>query len=115
VINPKELFKATWQDETKASWTIPEDLPYFSGHFPNNPILPAVAILDFTLVGISKILGREAVLKKIKNAKFTDVVRPEHDLVIEFQCIADSDQKKWKVSWTRESTPVATIQLELQG
>lgn len=57
-------------------WSVPADLPFFQGHFPEQPILPAVATIDLSIQWLGSQLGRKLSLKKIKNAKFTAPISP---------------------------------------
>jgi hypothetical protein len=37
-----------WTNECEATLNISGDHPFFAGHFPQNPILPAVAVIEIT-------------------------------------------------------------------
>ncbi len=81
MINPKQVFNFTPEqkktdadNEIKLTWTVPVNLPYFEGHFPDNPLLPGVAVLDL----IQELL--DAKLQYVKAAKFTEFIRPGDSL-----------------------------------
>ncbi|MBA2405350.1 MAG: beta-hydroxyacyl-ACP dehydratase [Bdellovibrionales bacterium] len=94
MINPQKIFTFT---PGATSWKVPKDLPYFEGHFPDNPILPAVAILDMIQ---QYLIHQDPSLKgsflTIKSAKFTEIVRPEDTLTINVNF--DSASKFWTVN-----------------
>lgn len=59
------------------SVSIPVDHPAFVGHFPGNPILPGVVILDIVVSAYgSEVFG-------ISSAKFLNVVVPGDTLIVE--------------------------------
>jgi hypothetical protein len=60
---------------------VPMEAPYFEGHFPGNPILPAIAFCDLAEL-IVKDLGF-GTIKSFKNAKFMAPVGPGAVLKIE--------------------------------
>ncbi len=95
----------------QGKWTVPANLPYFEGHFPGNPILPAVAIIDFSLCLISKILKQEMLLKGISKAKFTEVVKPNQIMIIEAKL---EKSGAWNINWLRENVLVAQLTLEAE-
>ena len=70
------------QSETLSSdglvWTfrVPEDLPFFRGHFPGHPILPGVVALSWMLAGAERLLGRAVQAAELLNVKFQVVVLP---------------------------------------
>ena len=57
---------------------IPVDHPAFSGHFPGNPILPGVCILNYVAAAFEK--PNEG----FRSAKFLKPVRPGETLQIRF-------------------------------
>jgi 3-hydroxyacyl-[acyl-carrier-protein] dehydratase len=55
------------------SFTIPADHPSLQGHFPGNPVVPGVVLLDHALALILPAHGR---LVRLPSVKFTRIVRP---------------------------------------
>lgn len=65
--------------------TIPSDHPAVAGHFPGNPIMPGVVLLDEVMRAVARhdrIAGPPWV---VKSAKFLRPVRPGEELVIRLQ------------------------------
>ncbi len=65
---------------------------FFTGHFPNKPIMPAVLILEaMAQTGAVAILAKEkdklAVFTSVKSSKFKNMVRPGDTLVIKTELI----------------------------
>ncbi len=92
---------------------VPGELPYFDGHFPGNPILPGVAIVDASLVAISEITKQDLFVKKIKSAKFLDLVQPHDEISLE---IAETAPSSWTVTWSKlkDGTPHKTAEVIVQ-
>lgn len=102
MINPQHFFKFTddqkmmnSENEINVSWPVPQDLPYFEGHFPGNPILPGVAILDLIQVLLN------GSFQNIKSAKFTEVVRPLDTLTIVAKL--DTTTNMWSVQVSNQN------------
>lgn len=53
---------------------------FFEGHFPGDPIVPAVVQIDIALHLASRALGRELVLREVTRAIFKRPVGPGQDL-----------------------------------
>ena len=68
--------------ELAASVITPGDAPWFSGHFPNNPILPGIAQLKMVADLIAQPLGGHALLTGLSRVKFRKLVRPGERLDI---------------------------------
>lgn len=67
---------------------------FFKGHFPQNPIMPAVFRLEalaqvggVALLSIPEFKGKTAVYTGIENAKFRSIVRPKDTLRLEVEFI----------------------------
>ncbi|KRL04986.1 3-hydroxyacyl-ACP dehydratase FabZ [Liquorilactobacillus oeni] len=64
----------------------------FNGHFPNNPVLPGVLIVEalaqtgaVALLSMPEFKGKTAYFGGIKNAKFRKVVRPGDTLILKVE------------------------------
>lgn len=89
MIQPSEVFEFEAVRETgepegrraEADWLVPADCPYLDGHFPGQPVLPAVAMIDgsLELYRLSHAGGGACApggRLSLKKAKFTGVVVP---------------------------------------
>jgi 3-hydroxyacyl-[acyl-carrier-protein] dehydratase len=71
--------KATNNNNIQALAEVPADSPWFSGHFPGEPILPGIALIHIvkqaiTLEALKK--GEQLQLHTLKRVRFTQPVRP---------------------------------------
>ena len=102
MIEPMEVFHFSKARNTDSGgfvfdWEVPESLPYLNGHFPGNPVLPGVAIVDASLVMIG-LLDAPVFMNKLCSAKFTDLIHPHDVMAIEF---IRAENKNWKVTWKK--------------
>ena len=63
-------------NEVTAKVTTDPQSPWFSGHFPDDPILPGVAQLQMVTASIAKVLRQEFVLQQVARIKFRKLIRP---------------------------------------
>ena len=66
-------------------WLVPVDHPAFAGHFPGQPIVPGVVLLDRAILFAEQLLGRPALNWQIGNAKFFSPVGPGESLTFTLQ------------------------------
>ncbi|MGA9033593.1 MAG: hypothetical protein WB402_13850 [Sulfuricaulis sp.] len=64
-------------------WIVPLDHPAFAGHFPGNPILPGVTLLDTVLHAIAAATGISLDICEISSIKFLSPANPGDELVIQ--------------------------------
>lgn len=76
-------------DERTFQWAVPVDLPAFAGHFPGQPIVPGVLLIDQALLFASRWLESEAGLWRIGQAKFLQPAGPGDALEFRMQRRAD--------------------------
>jgi beta-hydroxyacyl-ACP dehydratase FabZ len=77
--------------------------PFFQGHFPANPIMPGVLILE-AMVQASEILATRLygledallALKTVDKVKFRQLVVPGDQLIIE-SAIIETNERQWKL------------------
>ncbi len=56
--------------------------PWFSGHFPNNPILPAIAQIAMVFDAIQRLHNHHLKISSIKRARFKRIIKPNDSLRI---------------------------------
>jgi 3-hydroxymyristoyl/3-hydroxydecanoyl-(acyl carrier protein) dehydratase len=64
---------------------VPADSPWFSGHFPGEPILPGIALVymaEQAIVQNALAKGEQVLLHALKRVRFTRPVRPGETLSI---------------------------------
>jgi 3-hydroxymyristoyl/3-hydroxydecanoyl-(acyl carrier protein) dehydratase len=50
--------------------SVPAEHPVFAGHFPGNPIVPGVMLLEWAMRETAQILGRTPAALRVREAKF---------------------------------------------
>lgn len=95
----------------QAELQLPADWPYFEGHFPGNPVLPAVSIIDLSVL----LLRRQNISVatnqlEISKSKFLGKVRPGQTVVISAQ---STDHINWLVHWDAKSDMARLAQIQL--
>jgi acyl-coenzyme A synthetase/AMP-(fatty) acid ligase len=94
---------------------IPPDHPALPGHFPGNPIVPGVLLLDTVIANLERATGSRAV--RLQQVKFLAVLRPDEPALAE--CEIDGHTASFRVStrWGTATAPLAsgTVLLELEG
>jgi 3-hydroxymyristoyl/3-hydroxydecanoyl-(acyl carrier protein) dehydratase len=61
---------------TLVTLDIPADHPAFAGHFPGNPLVPGVVLLDETLHSLASARGVVPAACTVLEAKFQSAARP---------------------------------------
>ena len=114
----KEIFDYVQLDQLQqsggklvAQWEVNGELPFFDGHFPGNPILPAICIIAISLHLISQFYPQISLQEiQVKRSKFMAMVHPGD--VVEI-CAESDDQKNWKVLWQNTKDQQKLAQLSL--
>ncbi|MDR0289555.1 MAG: AMP-binding protein, partial [Treponema sp.] len=93
------------QSEEKAilDFSIPKESDYFNGHFPQFPILPAVAQFELAIRFACRYLGTSPDVTAAKRLKFSSPVLPGNLLRMELT------QTGGSVSWTLKSQDGKTL------
>ncbi|MBX3022101.1 MAG: hypothetical protein KF799_10545 [Bdellovibrionales bacterium] len=95
-------------------WTVPADLPYFAGHFPGNPVFPAVGIVDASLELIRKQTGNTGLfLAGVVSAKFMQPIGPQARVHID---VSDVGGGEWECEWSEAANherKIASLRLKV--
>lgn len=106
-----------------SEWTVPSDLPYLNGHFPGQPVFPAVGIVDASVELVRKLSGVSSLyLKSVPSAKFSQPIGPGSRVHIDAAKVsADATASgsgpsgEWQIDWSESGAPekkIASLRLE---
>ena len=100
MIDPKKYFHFSQNGNTSFyDLLIEKELPYFNGHFPENPVLPGVAMIDASVLAVEKKINQSPLfIKKVKSAKFMDLVKPGDLVTIE---VVESSKQSFTLNWNK--------------
>lgn len=73
---PEILDQVTRDNEVEYLLYVPASLGYFPGHFPEHPILPGVAQIDW-VVALAQPLRLKGGFKGMERIKFMRLIRPD--------------------------------------
>ena len=73
---------------TRTLLRIAADHPALDGHFPGQPVVPAVLLLAEVLAAVERATSRPPQSWTVVNAKFLRVPRPDHDLALVHESLA---------------------------
>ena len=94
---------------TRAPFRVAADHPSLPGHFPGQPIVPGVLILDEVAARARALLGAADGPRRIPQVKFVAPLRPEEEAQIELD--ADPAQRRVRFRVLREAQLVAAGEL----
>ena len=92
---------------------VPAGHPSLPGHFPGNPIVPGVLLLDTIVTQLEQATGRSAV--RLHQVKFLAVLRPDEPAFA--QCEVDGDTATFRAftRWGSAMVPLASGTLALRA
>lgn len=71
--------------------TIPENLYYFQGHFPQAAILPGVVQLDWVMYYLEQFFNvKTNRLTSVDALKFQHIIRPEYQVLLTLKCMNEN-------------------------
>lgn len=92
------------------SFTIKASHPSLKGHFPNNPVVPGVIILD-EVIQIIKNIKPGFIIKKLPIVKFIHPLLPEQEVHVE---IIEKSDTSLSFSCTHDGIKLTSGQLTLE-
>ena len=93
----------------QTSVTVHADSPWFSGHFPDNPILPGIAQLEMIVKLVSEAAGIPLKLTGMSRVKFRKIVRPGDLLDIQVAPGTKKDQYTFRIIGDKEEVCSGSI------
>lgn len=89
-----EISEIEWGKSGVGIKHVRDDEYYFQGHFPGNPIMPGVLIVEslaqvgaVVILGLDEYKGKLALFAGVDNVKFKSIVRPGDDIVLKVEVV----------------------------
>lgn len=98
----KDLYKVndlvTDKDRTTAQISINKDHKIFKGHFPGNPVMPGVCMIQIIKELTEEVVGKKLFLSVSSNIKFLAIINPEThpDLILVLDISRSENEVKVK-------------------
>ena len=96
-------------DGAAAEFVFPETFMGFHGHFPGNPIVPGVCLVQCALVLAGEISARTLQVRLIKSAKFLATVSPGQSVQVECSIVDNLAT----ASFASGETRIAALKMEV--
>jgi len=97
---------------TQHALYVSADHPCLAGHFPGNPIVPGVVILDAVLAAARAQLGSDWPLRRLPQIKFLQPLLPGQAALIELTAVATAaDQQRLRFRILREDEVLSSGEL----
>lgn len=93
---------------------VPDVHPALPGHFPGNPLVPGVVILEAAVQAVSERLGPGRVVRGVRAVKFLRPLRPGEVCHIELRASRNGWCFEVLIGTASERLPVATGELEVE-
>ena len=98
-------------DTITAQVTTDEQSPWFSGHFPGDPILPGIAQLKMVTDVIGKALEKDLYLAGLTRIKFKKLIRPGVVLDIDAVTGKQKNSYSFRITSNQENVCSGTLTL----
>ncbi|MGA8754392.1 3-hydroxyacyl-ACP dehydratase [Candidatus Deferrimicrobium sp.] len=108
-----EAFAATGTETGARRYRFGPGFIGFSGHFPGNPILPAIVQIRAVVSLAEAESGKTLRLAAVRSAKFLSPIRPDEDVWIRYRRRVDSGMDICDAALSVAEKTVAAFQLEL--
>lgn len=95
---PDLVFLERSRREVRIGLWVQADLPHFDGHFPGQPVLPGVALLDWAFGAARQCFSLGSHTGRLANFKFLKPVEPDERLHLHLSVNDASDRLDFKYS-----------------
>lgn len=110
---PEVLAQAREDNQLQLRLAVPLDLPCFTGHFPQTPVLPGVVQLDWAIALAAPLLAANLRFAGMEVLKFQQLVRPGDALQLDLRF--EPERGKLYFSYTRAGQACASGRILLEA
>ena len=106
-----DLLNSDQAEGISARVRVPDASPWFSGHFPEFPVLPGIAQLDMVRQALSRATRKEVRVRGLRRIRFKQMVRPGQALDLAICPLDRTGFFSFRI--TSENDPVCTGTMEI--
>ncbi|VVO67911.1 acyl-CoA synthetase family protein [Pseudomonas fluorescens] len=110
---PEVLEQVEVEGEWSLQLAIPPDLAYFSGHFPQTPVLPGVVQVEWALSLGQQLMDLPAKFAGMEVLKFQQLVRPGDEIQLHLRF--DPERSKLYFAYRNESATCSSGRILLEA
>ena len=110
-IKPAHQTERGWEE----TYVFPAGFCGFQGHFPENPVLPAIVQLMTARCSIAEKEGQDFLITKVTRAKFKQVVTPDMPVTVIWTIRQQDDALLCKCVLETEGNQASSFNLTLQA
>ncbi|UCZ82017.1 AMP-binding protein [Pseudomonas sp. L5B5] len=111
--HPEVLERVQHEGEWRLQLAIPPDLAYFSGHFPQTPVLPGVVQVDWALALGQQLLELPGRFAGMEVLKFQQLVRPGDRIQLNLRF--DAQRQKLYFAYLNDGAPCSSGRIVLEA
>ena len=93
-----------------ASFVVPGTHPCLAGHFPDNPLVPGVVIVDRVVAAIEAAHGPLGAMQ-LPQVKFVQPLRPDERADIAIEPVPRDGGHRWRARVSRDGVLLASVEL----
>ncbi len=82
--------KRTDDNKVSANIEIKADSPWFSGHFPDGPVLPGIAQLAMVFEAIEQSTGHKLLISGVSRVRFKRIIKSDDQIGLFIAPVADN-------------------------
>lgn len=104
-----------WPGAVRATLCVPAAHPVLAGHFPGEPIVPGVLLLDAVRQACERAAGTALSLVGVDDVRFAAPLAPESPAMLDAEAIADDAGDEFVVAgaWRGPAGQIATFRVRL--
>ena len=85
---------------------VNKDHEIFKGHFPNNPVMPGVCMIQIIKEITEEVTKKSLFISVLSNIKFMALINPEENPILKIETIITEEENKIKIkntSWFQDT------------
>lgn len=112
----KDFYTIEQRSEEDLNFTVKlnPDHAIFKGHFPGNPIMPGVMMMQIVKELVQSVVKKDLQMVKCSNVKFMNIINPEVHNVLNFQLSLTESEDGYKTKTVLKYEDTVALKMNTQ-